>query len=534
MTRTFRAVLLLVVFIALACSKKEPPAKEVAAPLPEPSPENKILSPIGEFPGEMQEIRTFDRAVHKLEPTPGVLPPARGSTQLPEPGDKAWRSTRYSMLLQRDFNKIQGFWIAKQPAPIEVKTRAPGFLTTIKITVKTGNAEFIAWGPGGMPALGPEPQVGPMESSSPQSSTDALKQDQGEKTSTEAEKKDEKNQAPDKAAEKTAAIPSVKPSDPPLDPDKPIENELTTLFERTLRLRPDRNSMVWAFEPPIEINLKRGAALQVNVEILQPELDPTIATIPAYLMGFIDENFYRSQTMTREVVPIQKPEGSACWGNPNGQLICLYASGMAAFHLVSPFVNASQIGSWSQMDDVLTLKMDKTKPPLEIRLQEKLKPQDFGELGQGWVVKTTGGEELDPYADLIRAIAAENEITLSCMSEIWLTQVKKEGEPEAVVRCNDKVFVTTRNNAFSPMRVIRTIQVGASAEVKVVWVPDSVRSVIAVRPTGEKIWRVHILVDGDDAWSEFTRQDVPWKPWQRDPTEQVQYEQGKVEANPKP
>ena len=490
---------LILVFPLWHCSKKDGDKSKAAEKSDQPPIPQELMelsSPLGI--DEMHRILEFGTTHVLWGRTKGALPSPDGT---PDPLDKADRAVKriiYSIIAPYDFDAIYGFWMGERPKPGELDAYPPKHLRKIKVKLEVGPieaADFAQIEPSPLP---PEEKAADGDADRADSDADT------EKTVIV------KKAAPDGDRGEAEKAPPKK---------KPV---LKPVFERTYLLPDNRNPQHWSFDRPIPVEGKRNSALQLTIDFLAPELDPTVPIIFQNSVGIVIHDLNRTKSAISEVAPIPKPKGSACYGSPRGQFICQFGSGAAELYIKAPFREIDLVGSWTKEGDKLKLHLEKKQPPFVIDARDPQKPFKFKDYGGGFVkIESSEDPRIHPYYDIARALAGDGPYSPDSIKDVWITQFDKGGDKEIGALLDDgSMAVFKRKDRYSPVELMTRLD-AKGAKVKVVWVPNAARSFIGIKKPGDERWTVYTYIAFNDSWSSFSRYEVPWKPWRPDKGEIV-------------
>jgi|GEM_PF-5681116 len=454
-----------------SCSDKQKDAEQLdenvltedTPPPNEPAPikkvkqieKNLIMQPFEQKPGVNDETINFDTIRIDQTYSKGTLPPIKGKIA-DKPGDFAIRKLVYARKVTNDIREVRGFIIEKQYPPKKIEGFAKKHIEQIKVTLEMGKVEDVNF------------------------------------SSTWINEKSGK----------------VKSADP--------QNILKDIFVKQFILRPDEHRQYWSFASPIEINATDKDALQLSIEIISPELDPTIPLIEPDMVRLIINNKFMEDNVITLVDPVKEERKSACYGSPRGQMACLYTSGAAYFYVVSPFVKSAMTGHWKQDGDFLRIYLD-NKTEFELNTSKPNQRLSLGVYGDGYVIQQRGNDRLHPYYDLAMEISNEKAFSADQISHVTRTQISASDELEVVATLKDGGFaVFERVDGFSPYKLMKLVEVQGT-ETRVAYVPPLLKSVVAIKKPDYKAWLVHDYEVSTAKWARFYRGKVPWTDFDEEP-----------------
>ncbi len=449
-----------------------------------------VLHPSPEKIGENHRILTFPAMQVEREPTPGVLPDPKGSVG-ERPGDRSIRRVRYAVRLADDLTEINGLWIGKQDAPAKIEGRVGRTIRRVRAALRVGVPEAFGadWKRLRTADSGENPGA-----EAP--GTEPPKEDNPGATAPPPESPEHENVP-------TSPEPEAETAGPKL------------VFEREFRLDAERPSNLFPFQVPERPNARAGDLLELELTILTPELDPTVAPIPPDRIGLVTPDPNELRRLVREIpaLPPADPKRTVCYENRDGRMACFYESGAAELFSQKK-ENPIGAGRWEREGDILRLTLEANRPALEVSLADPKRPLIFGSWGNGWLPLKKRHERAHPYFDVAREINKEKAARPKQVRLLWRTQLSKDGEEEVIVRLQGgSLAVLERADAFSSYRLVKFFEL-KNHEVKIVWVPNAHRAFIAHRKVKDELWTVrgyqHRGPD-DDYWSEIRRPDVPWK-----------------------
>ncbi|RJO66742.1 MAG: hypothetical protein C4523_11655, partial [Myxococcales bacterium] len=363
--------------------------------------------------------------------------------------------------------ELHGLWLGPQAAPQSI----PGFpaqsIRVVRAVVRSGPPELAQWGLGGPAELGPIHNYMLEER--------------------------EAAEAPTSAGG---------------DPDAPAQwvEQYAGKFAVPDPKQPGR----YFLPAPAKVSIRRGDAVELTLEIVEPKGDPTLAGWSPADVGLILPDRAKAIRTVAELKPTPKPDGPACWESPSKQFVCLYASTVAEFYVVAPFSEASFYGWWWRENKFTYIKPAPDKRAFHIDMSGPTLKSDFGEYGADWKPAVGPDRRLDPFDDLARIAGGEQPIASDSLKEVWFTQIAPGGENEAVVLlAQGEVVVIGRAGRFSPLKVLHRLPAPAS-RVRVVWDPVLSRAHIAIKGENDAAWNTWVYLQEEESWVKSVRERVPW------------------------
>ncbi len=466
-------IILLLSLAIFACSEKadNKPAEKSqpqnsAAQAEQPdlgSPEDIWNYPIARQQ-DLQSVYYFDRFVIVREKTQGTLPVLENAGQEYQDFDQSLKMVSYAALLQKDIDEIQGFFIGELPEPSKMEKFPPKNLEKVRVTLYLGPVEYVNFGLDGVPELEPLPGQ---------------------------EKLDKKDAAPD-----------IKHT-----------GELKKILVRSLGIDTQMTGgKYYNLEQPIKVDAKRGMAMQLVMEVVEPYLYPTVNPPMPNKIGLLVPNKFRISTQPYVIPPLAELEHPPCFVNPTGAFVCMYLSGVMEMYVVAPFESVTHVGHWSTDGGKLIASQDPKSKTYVFDIDNPRPSLSFGKYGTGFVAKSGTDPRLHPLYDASRAYGGEPPISPNQFKDAWLADIDPKGELELVTRVKSGgVMIFKRDGGYSQLKLLHTLKCSKKAEVQVVFFPMDDRAYIGIKEPEDELWSVHGIMNGN--WEVMEKKNIPWNPW---------------------